>query len=124
MAGCCFLMVFAFPYYALMNSQEPALVWTAIILSLVGGHAILCSVQASLIPELFGTRIRYTGASLGYQLAAPLGGGLAPLIAASLVESYREQYWPLALYVIFVAAISFASVYFLAETSRKDLTDV
>jgi MHS family shikimate/dehydroshikimate transporter-like MFS transporter len=121
-AGCLFLMLFAFPYLALLETREPALVQIAIVLSLVGGHAILYSVQASLIPELFGTRVRCTGASLGYQLAAPIGGGLAPLIAAGLVEAFPQQYWPLALYIMLVAAISLTAVYFLAETSRKDLS--
>ena len=122
MAGCISLLLFAFPYYALLHTREPALVFLAVVLSLVGSHAILYSVQASLIPELFGTRLRYTGASLGYQMAAPLAGGMAPLIAASLVKAFPEQYWPLALYVAATALISLISVYFLAETSRKDLS--
>jgi metabolite-proton symporter len=121
-AGCVFLMLFAFPYFALLDTRQPALVVTAVILSLVPGHAILYSVQAALIPELFGTRLRYTGASLGYQLAAPLGGGLAPLIAAGLVRSFPQQSWPLALYVVLLGALSVLCVYFLAETSRKDIT--
>ena len=82
---------------------------------------MLYSVQASLIPELFGTRLRYTGASIGYQLAAPIAGGLAPIIAASLVQWYRNQWWPLAAYIIGICLVSLACVYFLAETSRKDL---
>jgi MFS family permease len=120
--GCISLLLFAFPYYALLHTREPALVFLAVVISLVGSHAILYSVQASLIPELFGTRLRYTGASLGYQMAAPLAGGMAPLIAASLVRAFPEQYWPLALYVAATALISLVSVYFLAETSRKDLS--
>ncbi|HLW64705.1 MAG TPA: MFS transporter [Gemmataceae bacterium] len=122
MVGCISLLLFAFPYYGLLHTREPALVFVAVVISLVGSHAILYSVQASLIPELFGTRLRYTGASLGYQMAAPLAGGMAPLIAASLVKAFPGQYWPLALYVAATALISFISVYFLAETSRKDLS--
>jgi MFS transporter, MHS family, shikimate and dehydroshikimate transport protein len=122
MAGCISLLLIAFPYYALLHTREPALVFLAVVISLVGSHAILYSVQASLIPELFGTRLRYTGASLGYQMATPLAGGMAPLIAASLVKAFPEQYWPLAVYVAATALISLVSVYFLAETSRKDLS--
>jgi MFS family permease len=88
------------------------------------GHAVLYSVQASLIPELFGTRLRYTGASLGYQLGAPLAGGLAPIIAASLAEAFPGQVWPLALYVALLAVVSLACVLRLAETSRKDISGV
>ena len=53
---------------------------------------MIYSVQASLIPELFGTRLRYTGASLGYQLASPFAGGLAPIIAASGTSSGQGLY--------------------------------
>jgi MHS family shikimate/dehydroshikimate transporter-like MFS transporter len=86
------------------------------------GHAMLYSVQASLIPELFGTRLRCTGASIGYQLATPLAGGVAPLIATTLIEFFPGQYWPLAAYIIFNSLISLTSVWYLAETSRKDIS--
>jgi MFS family permease len=122
MAGCVFLMLFAFPYYMLLHTRDPGLVVTAVVLSLLGGHAVLYSVQGALIPELFGTRVRYTGASLGYQLGAPLAGGLAPVIAAWLVNEYPGQYGLLAVYVVLIGAISLVSVYFLAETSRKDIS--
>src|SRR5436190_21450389 len=88
------LIGFAGPYYWLLGTLQPAAVTTAIVLSLVLGHASLYSVQASLIPELFGTRLRYTGASIGYQLAAPIAGGSAPLIASWLVHTFPGQSWP------------------------------
>jgi hypothetical protein len=71
---------------------------------------------------VFGTRLRYTGASLGYQLASPVAGGPAPLIAASLVQAFPGQFWPLAVYIIFIAFLSLGCVWGLAETSRKDIT--
>ena len=78
-------------------------------------------VDRSLIPELFGTRLRYTGASVGYQLAAPVAGGLAPVIAVWLVDRFPGQFWPLAQYIILISVVSLACVQLLAETSRKDL---
>src|SRR5262249_12189113 len=105
LAGCLFLVLFAFPYFALLDTRRPELVLTAVVVSLIGGHAVLFSIQGSLIPELFGTRVRYTGASLGYQLAAPLGGGLAPIVATFLDRLYPREYWPLALYIILVAGV-------------------
>jgi metabolite-proton symporter len=120
--GCLAIAAFAFPYYFLLHTQEPIIVSLAIVLSLAAVHALLYSVQGSLIPELFPTRVRYTGASLGYQLAAPFAGGLAPIIAASVVEFFPGQYWPLALYLIAIAGISLVSVLLLAETSRKDIS--
>jgi metabolite-proton symporter len=119
--GCLFLIAFAFPYYTLLATGETPWIVLAVVLSLAGGHAMLYSVQASLIPELFGTRLRYTGASIGYQLAAPVAGGLAPIIAASLVQAFPDQAWPLATYIILISILSLVCVHFLAETSRKDL---
>jgi MFS family permease len=120
--GCLFLACFAFPYFALLQTGQPIAVVGSIVVSLAIGHAMLYSVQASLIPELFGTRLRYTGASLGYQLASPFAGGLAPLIAVALVEAFHDQYWPLALYIVAVCMVSLVCVRMLAETSRKELT--
>jgi metabolite-proton symporter len=120
--GCLYLAAFAFPYFALLHTRHPVAVIGAIVGSLVIGHAMLYSVQASLIPELFGTRLRYTGASLGYQLASPFAGGLAPLIAVALVRAFGKAYWPLALYMIAVCILSLVCVQMLAETSRKELT--
>ena len=122
MAGCVFLILFAFPFFALLNTREPLWIILAIALAINGGHAVLYSVQASLIPELFGTRVRCTGASIGYQLGAPFAGGLAPLIAAFLVRDFPDQYWPLAVYIIVLALISLVCVHRLAETSKRDLS--
>ena len=73
--GSLFLIGFALPYFALLHTRQPIWVVTAVVLALTVGHALLYSVQASLIPELFGTRLRYTGASLSYQLASVVAGG-------------------------------------------------
>ena len=107
----------------LLETRRPDAIVLATVLALAGGHAILYGVQAALIPELFGTRLRCTGASIGYQLAAPIAGGLAPLIAAVLVRQFPGQYWPLAAYVVLIAAVSLACVHRLAETSQRDLSE-
>jgi metabolite-proton symporter len=121
-AGCVYLIAFAWPYYFLLDTRATPLIILASVLGLCVGHAMLYSVQASLIPELFGTRLRCTGASIGYQLASPLAGGVAPLIATTLIELFPGQYWPLAAYIIFNSLISLASVWCLAETSKKDIS--
>jgi MFS family permease len=120
--GSLVLIVFAGPYYWLLGTRQLEAIVIAVVLSLALGHAMLYSVQASLIPELFGTRLRYTGASIGYQLAAPLAGGLAPHIAAWIAHEFPERSWPLAAYIIGICILSLFCVHFLAETSRKDLT--
>jgi MHS family shikimate/dehydroshikimate transporter-like MFS transporter len=122
LAGNLVLIGFAGPYYWLLGTLQPAAVVAAVVLSLAVGHAMLYSVQASLIPELFGTRLRYTGASLGYQLAAPVAGGSAPLIAAWLAHTFPGQSWLLAVYIAGICTLSLVCVLFLAETSRDDLT--
>ena len=121
MAGCWFMILYALPFFMLLQTREPAWIRLAIVVGVGLGHALLYSVQAALIPELFRTRVRCTGASIGYQLATPLAGGTAPLIAAFLVRSFPEQYWPLAVYVMALALISLACVWRLAETSRREL---
>lgn len=120
--GCLFLIFIALPYYAMLDTREPLWIILASVIALNGGHSALYSVQASLIPELFGTRLRYTGASIGYQLAAPIAGGLSPVLAVWLVKTFPGQFWPLAHYVIFVSIVSLICVQLLAETSRKDLS--
>jgi MFS transporter, MHS family, shikimate and dehydroshikimate transport protein len=122
MTGCWFLILYALPFYALLDTRQSGWIVLAIVLALGGGHALLYSIQASLIPELFSTRLRCSGASIGYQLATPVAGGLAPLIAALLSKTFPDQYWPLAAYIILLAVISLACVHRLAETSRKDIS--
>ena len=71
----------------------------AVVGSLALGHAMLYSVQGSLIPELFGTRLRYTGASIGYQLAAPFAGALTDFVERSqhdfeIAQGQGSSAWP------------------------------
>jgi MFS family permease len=120
--GSLFLIAFAFPYYAMLDTRQSVWIVTAIVLSLPVGHALLYSVQGSLIPELFGTRLRYSGASIGYQLATPFAGGLAPLIAAWLSQMFPKHFWPLAVYIILISVLSLVCVCLLAETSKKDIS--
>jgi metabolite-proton symporter len=119
--GCVIMLVFAFPYFLLMNTLNPALVIISIVLSLALCHAFVYGPQAALIAENFGTRLRYSGASIGYQLAAPFAGGLAPLIAESLLNSYKS-YVPISIYIIILAVISFAAVLGMRELSQADIS--
>ena len=73
--------------------------------------------------DLFGTEVRYTGASIGYQLASPLAGGLAPLICMALLHWSDGQPWPVAVYLIILSAITLVSVWLAAETHRAHLGD-
>jgi MHS family shikimate/dehydroshikimate transporter-like MFS transporter len=78
-------------------------------------HAIGFGIGASWMPELFGTRVRYTGASLGCQVSAALSGGLAPIIATALL-AWAGATWPVSLYLIALGLIAAVSVAAAKET--------
>lgn len=120
LGGALFLLLFAFPFFWLIGTREPALVIPAVVIGLIG-HSAMYGPQAAFFSELFGTRVRYSGASLGYQLASPLAGGLAPLIATALLGWSNGEPWPVALYLIGMAVITLVSVWFAEETHRKGL---
>ena len=119
LGGAVFSLLFAFPFFWLVNTEVTALIWLAIVLALVGGHAAMYGPQASFFSELFGTRVRYSGASLGYQLASVFAGGLAPFIATALLAAFG--YGAVALYLAFMALITIAAVVLATETFQEDI---
>jgi metabolite-proton symporter len=121
MIGTAFLFVFAFPYYVLLGSKDQTLALIGIVVSLAVGHAIVYSVTAALFSELFGTRVRYSGSSLGYQLTAPIAGGLSPIIATALLAQFNKAFWPIAVYIMAICILSFVCVSFLPETSKRSI---
>ena len=138
LVGCVIMAVFAFPYFLLFNTLNPALVIITIVLSLALCHAFVYGPQAALIAERFGTRLRYSGASLGYQLAAPFAGGLAPIIAIILLNGKGNLAglglknvtinigtggWQLvSIYLVVLAVISFLCVLGLREMGKADIS--
>jgi len=121
LAGALFLGLFAFPFFWLVDSGVPVLIWLALVLGLTG-VAAMYGPQAAFFSELFGTNVRYSGASLGSQLAAPFAGGLAPLIATALLGWSGGRPWPVALYMIGMVLITFSSVFLAVETVQTDLS--
>ena len=83
-------------------------------------HAAMYGPQASFIAEMFPTKIRYSGASMGYQLAGIFGGALAPLISVALLNRYDTSL-AVSLYVLAVLALTTFCVVVSAETSGTDL---
>lgn len=120
LGGAIFLLLFAFPFFWMLETRMPLLVILAVIIGLVG-HSAMYGPQAAFFSELFGTRVRYSGASLGYQLASPLAGGLAPLIATWLLKQSGGDPGPVAWYLIAMGTITLVSVWFAEETHRKGL---
>jgi MFS family permease len=120
LAGALVLGLFAFPFFWLVDSGVPVLIWLALSVGLTA-IAAMYGPQAAFFSELFGTNVRYSGASLGSQLAAPFAGGLAPLIATALLRWSGGQPWPVALYMIGMVLVTFCSVFLAVETVHKDL---
>ncbi len=119
--GAVFSILFALPFFWLLNTGATALIWLAIILGFNVGHDAMYGPQAAFFSELFGTRVRYSGASLGYQLASVLAGGFAPLIAVALLAAYG--YGAVAAYMAAMALLTTVSVILAAETYRDDINE-
>mgnify|MGYP000052919584 CR=1 FL=1 len=96
--------LYAFPYFALLNTRTGGLILLGIILGLIF-HDMMYGPQAALISESFGTGIRYTGAGLGYQLASITAGGPAPLIATAILAGTGSTTW-ISIYIIICAVVS------------------
>jgi MFS family permease len=117
--GCIFVAVFTFGYFALLDTKVPELVFLAVALSFIPVMTMY-GPQAALIAEAFTPRLRYSGASLGYQLASIIAGGPAPFISAWLFSTYHSAF-PIGLYVCVCAAISICAALLLPDRTNKDI---
>jgi MFS family permease len=118
--GSVFTMLFAFPFFWLLETRESSLMTLAVVLALVFGWATMYAPQGSFFPELFGLGVRYSGASFATQVATIFSGGLAPLIAESMMKS-AGSVWPVAVYLIGMAAVTTVSVLSADETYRSEI---
>ena len=116
--GTVFTGVFAFPFFWMVGSGNSALMTLAVVLGLVFGWAVMYAPQASFFSELFNTRVRYTGASIGAQMSTIFAGGVAPIIAVALLHRYQST-WPVALYLIGMTVVTAVSVLLAPETAHK-----
>jgi MHS family shikimate/dehydroshikimate transporter-like MFS transporter len=117
--GATMTAVFAFPFFWLIGTGRTPLVMAAMLGAFLLSHGAMYAPQAAFLSEMFGTRVRYSGASLGSQLASVLAGGLAPLIATALMANYGRS--AVALYLIGMAIITIVSVVAAAETMQSDI---
>ncbi|QIN79829.1 MFS transporter [Rubrobacter marinus] len=121
MAGAALLGIFSFPFWLMVNSEN----FILIALALIIGQAFLSMMygpQAALYSELFSTKMRYSGASLGYQGGSIFGGALAPIIATALYARFGTSI-AIAVYMAVVCAITLLSVYLLSETYQTDMDE-
>ncbi len=112
--------VFAFVYFAMMNTMVPGLIFLAIVLSFIP-HDMMYGPQAALIAECFTPRLRYSGSSLGFHLSSVIAGGPAPLIATALFAAFGSGY-VVALYILFTAIVSVSAASFLPDYTNRDIS--
>jgi MFS family permease len=112
--------LFGFLYFGMVDTAIPSAVFIAIVLSLIP-HDIQYGPQAALIAESFTPRLRYSGASLGYQLASIIAGGPAPLIATWLFATYGTGY-AIAIYIAACAVISAVAAAFMPDYTGQDIS--
>jgi metabolite-proton symporter len=111
-----------FGFFALLNTHSPGAIDIAAIVALVL-HGAMYGPQAAFFSELFGTRVRYSGTSIGYQLASIVAGGLAPLVATALLAGFGSA-TPVALYVAAGAVVTVVAVLAAKETRGRSLAEV
>jgi metabolite-proton symporter len=112
--------VFGFVYFWMLGTAVPGLIFLAIVLSLIP-HDMQYGPQAALIAEAFTPRLRYSGASLGYQLASVIAGGPAPLIATELFAQYKSGY-AIAVYIAACAVVSLIAAAMMPDYTGKDIS--
>jgi MHS family shikimate/dehydroshikimate transporter-like MFS transporter len=122
LASCLFSVAFAFPVFWLLNTRDIGLVTLAIVLGINCGQIVGFSVGAPWYSELFPTRLRYSGASLGFQIGAALSGGLTPFIAAALVAWSGGATWPVSVYLIACALLTAFAAIMAPETARQPVS--
>ena len=120
LAGSIFSLVIAFPFFWLVE-RGAGFVWLAMVLTMNIGHDMMYGPMAATLSELFGTRVRYSGASLVYQLTSVVSGGVAPFIATLLLARYGSG--AVAAYVVACCAVTVVATWFLPETHRVRLDE-
>ena len=121
MIGAVVTGVFGFIYFGMVNTGVAWVIFLAIVLSLIP-HDMMYGPQAALIAESFTGRLRYSGASLGYQLASVIAGGPAPLIATWLFGTYKSSY-AIAIYIAVCAVVSLIATATMVDYTGKDISN-
>jgi MHS family shikimate/dehydroshikimate transporter-like MFS transporter len=121
-ASCLFSALFAFPLFWLLDTRDPTIVILTIVIAISFGQMVMFGIGAPWYSELFTAKLRYSGASLGFQVGAALSGGLSPLIAASLMTWAGGATWPVSVFLIVCASITAIATFAAPETANQELT--
>lgn len=119
-AGCLFSVLFAFPMFWLFDTREPAIIAVTVAVAVSFGQGIMFGPEATWVAELFSARVRYSGASLGFQIGAALGGGLTPMLATALL-TWSQGTWSISLYLIALAIVTLTATLTAPETAGHQL---
>ncbi|MBJ8442715.1 MFS transporter [Acinetobacter bereziniae] len=111
--GLCVLALYSYPFFAMLNTKDPVLVWTAIVLAIGVVFPIMYAPQSQLFARQFPAEIRYSGISISVQFAGVLGGGLAPLIATKLLSIGGGSIHLVITYIVSFAVIAIIASSFL-----------
>jgi MHS family shikimate/dehydroshikimate transporter-like MFS transporter len=122
-AGTLFTIAFAFPLFWLMDTRDPWVIIAATAVALSFGHGLMFGPEATYFPELFGARVRYTGASFGFQVSAAIGGGLAPILATVLVSKLGGTAG-VSVMLIGVALVTLVAAFFAHETRDRSVSEL
>src|SRR5688572_2340140 len=107
--GTLFIIAFSIPLNFMITSQVPVLMWLAVVIGICVGHNAVYSPTAALYSELFPAHVRYSGASIGYQLGSAIAG-FVPLFATSLVDAAGDAYWPIPVVIAVAGVIGFVCI--------------
>ena len=124
MIGTILMILYAFPYFWLLNQGSVVLLFVATILGIGIIWAPITAVLGTMFSEIFAANVRYTGISLGYQIGAAVAGGTAPLIATYLLYTFNDSYVPVALYMILTSIISLVAIWSVKDRTSEELDEL
>jgi MFS family permease len=117
LGGGIFMLLYAYPMFWLVNTGDTTAIWFAMSFGLFAFGALYGPI-AAFFAELFVANVRYSAASLGFQLGQVFGGGFAPFISTLLLAATGGAYWPVPLYMIVLTLIGLVSIWKLGETYK------
>ena len=121
--GAVAMLIYAFPYFIIVNTHEPVLVILATFIGLVVVWPPITAILGTMFSESFSKEVRYTGVTLGYQIGAAVAGGSAPLIAEFLMNQFNGSSIPVSLYIVLTAVVSLIAVLSMRGENAQDKED-
>jgi MFS transporter, MHS family, shikimate and dehydroshikimate transport protein len=119
-AGTVFGILLAFPIFWLFDTRDVTIVTWAIVAGICLCQAVIFALHASFMPELFGTSVRYSGISLGFQIGAAIGG-VSPVVAAAIVAWSGAATWPVSLMLAILGLLTLIAVLSTRETAARPM---